>query len=687
MRASYRNLTTALALCLIASPASPSPVSGMERATVRFGNADSQSPPLPWEIWRDPAELARLPAGDQVLLQSSFCPGGCRFDRTSDGDPRFLYVQNGEAVIFDEPGAGAVTRIWMTMGPGGVSGPLDPSIRLRIRLDGEAVPRIDLPLPELFRGDRAPFVQPLVADRNVASGGNVSYVPIPYRKGCRISLVGAERARIWYQVTYHRLASPAGVKTFTGEEDLAPLVDFLRSGNGGNGSSNGPWPRGGLTLSRAVRSVPGGVVALGRWTGPDLLQTLRLKAAPGLRERLRLRLTFDGERRADLPLSDFFAVGQGGQSSQDGSDGSVPTRSVLLGVGEDGFLYSHFPMPFFTAAEISLADDALPGTAPAEVEVSLRFRGSPPPADAGLFGAVRHVSPATEAGRDIPLLALAGRGKWVGLFAELGSVGTASREYLEGDERVYVDGAPDPAHYGTGTEDFFNGGFYFDGGPFRHPLFGSPYHEVTPAGEDVTAMFRLMLTDAVPFASSLAAGLEGGPSQNLRLKARTVAFYYSRSRPRLVRVDTLDLGSTASRRNHAYVPPAGARCRTLDARFEGEPGVARRAAACAATGGESRFVLRRPLRGDGPVRLRRILDAGAGAPAVDVYVDGRLAGTFPRAAANPLRRWRSLDLDLAAGAGSRELAIRIVPRPTAPGRPPAWNESAWELWAPPPPGQ
>ena len=86
-------------------------------------------PKPPWEAWLDPRELPRLPPGDQVLLRSSHCPSGCRFDRTSDGDPRFLRIENGEAVIFEEAGAGAVVRIWMTQGSG-VSAPLDPAIRL-----------------------------------------------------------------------------------------------------------------------------------------------------------------------------------------------------------------------------------------------------------------------------------------------------------------------------------------------------------------------------------------------------------------------------------------------------------------------------------------------------------------------------------------------------------------------------
>ena len=59
--------------------------------------------PPPWEAWLDPREMPRLPAGDQVLLRSSHCPDGCRFDRTSEGDTRFLRSENGEAVISRNP--------------------------------------------------------------------------------------------------------------------------------------------------------------------------------------------------------------------------------------------------------------------------------------------------------------------------------------------------------------------------------------------------------------------------------------------------------------------------------------------------------------------------------------------------------------------------------------------------------
>ena len=55
----------------------------------------------PWEVWRDLKKIADLPVRNQVLLRSSYCPDGCRFDRHSDGDTRFLYTDGEEGVIFD----------------------------------------------------------------------------------------------------------------------------------------------------------------------------------------------------------------------------------------------------------------------------------------------------------------------------------------------------------------------------------------------------------------------------------------------------------------------------------------------------------------------------------------------------------------------------------------------------------
>ena len=53
--------------------------------------------------------------------------------------------------------------------------------------------------------------------------------------------------------------------------------------------------------------------------------------------------------------------------------------------------------------------------------------------------------------------------------------------FMEGDERVYVDGLRSPSIYGTGTEDEFDGGYYFNHGAFTLPFNGAgPLGQTSP---------------------------------------------------------------------------------------------------------------------------------------------------------------------------------------------------------------
>lgn len=116
----------------------------------------------------------------------------------------------------------------------------------------------------------------------------------------------------------------------------------------------------------------------------------------------------------------------------------------------------------------------------------------------------------------------------MGLFADLGGVdGDLSRLYLEGDERVFLDHEAYPSRWGTGVEDFFSGGFYFDRGPIHLATHGMAYQMASPAG-DATGAIRLMLADAIPFERAIHAELETGPEGDTPMRARTVAFVYRR---------------------------------------------------------------------------------------------------------------------------------------------------------------
>ncbi len=73
-----------------------------------------------------------------------------------------------------------------------------------------------------------------------------------------------------------------------------------------------------------------------------------------------------------------------------------------------------------------------------------------------------------------------GRGKLVGVSQSMEGLlaDGNTRGYLEGDERVYVDGERTPAIHGTGTEDYYESGWYFNAGTYSTPFHGNSAHEV-----------------------------------------------------------------------------------------------------------------------------------------------------------------------------------------------------------------
>jgi hypothetical protein len=514
-----------------------SPRSGEERVTARRRSAPrvrtlvaalllssgvtaGEDPPAAasaLEVWRDLSLLAVIPHGDRVVMRSSHCPDGCALDRHSADDSRFLRSDGDEGVLFEAEGPGAITRIWLTQGDEGVSRPLDPEVWIRIVVDGEVA--VQLPLPDFFGGEVPPFQPPLVENRLVASGGNVSYVPIPYRSSCIVSLLGAESSRIWYQITAHEFTSSEGVATFTGDEDLSGWHELLGGEPGADPWSGGPFPTaaGSIELRRGSRAV------IAAFSGRDAVNGILLRLPRDRWNDVELRLLFDGELRVAMPLADFFGAVEGD---------AAPVRSLLIGATADDDLYVYFPMPFFESAVVELARGRANPRGKVPVEFAVRRFGRAPHPDSGLFGASSRLAESTVPGRAHRLLELEGRGKWIGLFAELGSRSAGGRDYLEGDERVLVDDGPEPLLQGTGVEDFFGGGFYFqidrpDPVPFRHPLHGMTGDWVRPDGNAATAMYRLMLADAPAWTTGVEVDLECGQVNQTAIRARTVAYYYA----------------------------------------------------------------------------------------------------------------------------------------------------------------
>ena len=97
--------------------------------------------------------------------------------------------------------------------------------------------------------------------------------------------------------------------------------------------------------------------------------------------------------------------------------------------------------------------------------------------------------------------------------------------HLEGDEYIWIDGETEPSTAGTGTEDYFTCGWYFNAGPITLAPIGAP--EVNPDEQRVSA-YRLHIPDWVPFERSLRFALEVGESIHSQESGNyaTAVYYY-----------------------------------------------------------------------------------------------------------------------------------------------------------------
>jgi hypothetical protein len=132
-----------------------------------------------------------------------------------------------------------------------------------------------------------------------------------------------------------------------------------------------------------------------------------------------------------------------------------------------------------------------------------------------------------------PVASVSGRrGRWAGTCMMLeghglgdGTVLDSPYNFLEGDERAVLDG--EAAILGTGTEDYFNGAFYFESGPAASPF--AQWWGVSDdgaAGKASACRFHV-LGDTIDFQDSADITLEIGPADPAMLdRYRSVAFFY-----------------------------------------------------------------------------------------------------------------------------------------------------------------
>jgi hypothetical protein len=388
----------------------------------------------------------------------------------------------------------------------------------------------------------------------------------------------------------------------------------------------------------------------------------------------RLRIAFDGRWTVDSPLGEFFGTGLGHDAG--------PVAALLFAVDANGWHSAWWPMPYGASATVELLNDSGEALMSGVAEITTAPLATSTAAVAadgvtGYFSATAAQGP-TAPGRDWLFLDARGMGKVVGVSSVMAGAGPG-RAYLEGDERVLVDGARSPAMHGTGTEDFYGGGWYFNRGPFSAPLNGATAHHMgaPDCPFECDAAYRLLLADAIPFEAAVRFSIEHGPRNQEAGTYASTTFWYGRPEFGLWRDDIRDIGDGDADAESAAMPTSTARSgvEALTATFEGEDDTVPVIDDGRGTSDEASFKLsiHRDNRG---VKLRRLTDQAIGGQAVQVYVDDVDVGVWSQPLQNTHHRWLEDEFPLPAAItrGRSRMAVRLRPLPGAPD----WHAARYE---------
>jgi hypothetical protein len=462
--------------------------------------------------------LATLPAvGEKCAQWSSYdrrskydSASGKYIDWSANGDGDGIIRKEGDVQVFAEiEGPAVIWRTWSALAGEG---------HVKIYLDGNEQPAVDLPFDGYFNCKNEPFTRPALV--HTTARGRNCYVPIPFQKSCKI--VGEEKWGAYYHFTYMKYPEGTVLPTFkrqlSAEENAAlDMANEILS-------KGGPAPAG-LSME-AERSETSGTIEPGdrfvtMLDGPRAVTGFGINGKfenhqdeiEALRDII-IQITYDDEDKPAVwsPLGDFF--------------GSAPGvnlyRSFPLGMTEEGY-YCNWYMPFATSLKFELINE---GDKPRTLDLWGTVEPLKRPIEQlGRFHARWHRDaflPEEPERRaiDWTMLKTEGRGRFCGVMLHVWN--PRGGWWGEGDEKFFVDGEKFPSTIGTGSEDYF-------GYAWCNPtLFENCYHDQTISNNNRghVSVNRWHITDNVPFQKSFEADIEKYyPNSKPTLYACTAYWY------------------------------------------------------------------------------------------------------------------------------------------------------------------
>ncbi len=470
------------------------------------------------------------------------------YDTTGGNDDGFsgkysyLYKENGKLVIADLKGPGVINRIWT---------PTPTSDTLEFYFDGEKQARLKICFNDLFSGKVYPFVKPVCGNE---VGGYYCYLPIPYRKSCKVTFSGE---KLMFQQIQYRSLPGYDVTSFTGNytsDERAALEKACKIwtnitpviGQYTEGLSEGV-----ALEEKSFTLQPGDETVFFEQNVPGRIVGFEIDGGnsfEGSKKDVLISSSWDGEAVPAIyaPIADFFGYAYG--------KGAM--RNMMI--GKYGTLnYDYIPCPYDRSAQMKLIYKKRMGEKQNPIQITTKVYYNQNARDKireGKFYASwrREIYPKN--GEYYEFANLKGKGHYVGTVHLAQGLKAGMTGFFEGDDSTYVDGKM--RMHGTGSEDYYNGGWYALLNRWDHgvslPIHGCLDYSLPMSR---TGGYRFYMADKLTFEKEFYIGIEHGAVGNTYpVDYTSVAYYYSDT-PKLQAMEPTDkLRELTTLSEHIYYP-------------------------------------------------------------------------------------------------------------------------------------
>lgn len=279
----------------------------------------------------------------------------------------------------------------------------------------------------------------------------------------------------------------------------APQEEVTRIGQHWDGVNGCARELGQKWKVRPCVTLPAGTITtLMDVDGPGYIQHIWITLDSKRYRDAILRIYWDGEEApsVEAPIGDFFC---------NGFNTRVNILAQPINVNPSGGFNCYFPMPFRQHVKVTVENRHIENVS--GFFYAITFAQTKVPDDAAYFHAQFRRTNPLKYGDDYTILSgVSGHGHYVGIYMawQQNNAGW----WGEGEVKFFVDGDGEfPTLCGTGTEDYFGGGWGF-GENYTAPFLGYPLGDTSNKVGGRHGLYRFHIMDPIRFEQDLRVTMQ-----------------------------------------------------------------------------------------------------------------------------------------------------------------------------------